>query len=232
MRRWALCLLLATTLSCQAADPSAAEPAILSVTGEGLVAAAPDMASVTVGVTSQASDAASALKANSRSMTALMGILDTFNIEASDRRTSGFNISPRYERRGDDSRAPEITSYEVSNQVTIRYRDIDRLGDLLDAVVRAGGNRIHGLSFGNSDDAGLRDEARQLAVADARRRATLYAEAAGGELGRVLSITEAGAPQPRPEMRTLAMADAYAVPLAAGENEIRAVVNVVFELEQ
>ena len=114
----------------------------------------------------------------------------------------------------------------------MNYRDIDRVGELLDAVVSSGGNRINGLMFGIEDDTGLRDEARELAIADAQRKASLYAESAGGKAGKVLSIAEAGAPQPRPMLRgAVAMAEASSVPIAAGENEFRAVVNVVFELE-
>jgi uncharacterized protein YggE len=206
-------------------------PATISVTGEGLVTAVPDMVTVTVGVVSQAQHAAAALAANNSAMKRLNDVLDDFDVAERDRRTSHFNISPRYDRRSNDGRAPEISSYEVNNQVTIRYSDIESVGKLLDAVVGSGGNRINGLVFGNEDDAGLRDEARKLAVADARRKASLYAEAAGGKAGKVLSISEAGAPQPRPMMRGTMMAEAASVPISAGENEFRASVNVVFELD-
>lgn len=232
MTRWlALGLLLLTAFSCHADDMSAPVPATISVTGEGLVTAVPDMVTVTVGVVSQAEDAAGALAANNAAMATLNDVLDDFGVAERDRRTSHFNISPRYERRSKDGGAPEISSYEVNNQVTIRYRDIDRVGHLLDAVVRSGGNRINGLAFGNEDDAGLRDEARKLAIGDARRKASLYADSAAGKVGKILSISEAGAPQPRPMMRGAMMAEAASVPISAGENEFGAVVNVVFELE-
>ncbi len=231
MRYLALGLLLFAAISCNADVDTDAGPATISVTGEGVVAVAPDMATVTVGVVTQAEDAASALAANNEAMAALNDVLDRFNIEERDRRTSNFNISPRYERRPNDGRQPRITSYEVSNNVSIRYREIDKLGNLLDAVVKSGSNRIGGLLFGNSDEEAHRDEARKLAVADARHRAELYATAAGVALGKVLSITEAGAPQPRPMLRGAMMAEAAAVPIATGENEIRAVVQVIFELE-
>lgn len=231
-RRLVLGLLLLTGFPCHADDASEPVPATVSVTGEGLVTAVPDMVTVTVGVVSQAQDAAAALAANSAAMEALNDVLDDFDVAERDRRTSNFSISPRYERRSNDGRAPQISSYEVNNQVTIRYRDIDRLGKLLDAIVASGGNRINGLVLGIDDDAGLLDEARRIAIADARRRATLYAEAAGRKAGKVLSIAEAGAPQPRPMLRgAVAMAEAVSVPISPGEHEFRAVVSVVFELE-
>jgi uncharacterized protein YggE len=231
MRRLAIALLLSTSLSCHADTAGHSMPSTVSVTGEGAVSVAPDMATATIGVVTQAANATSALAANNDAMSALFGVLDRFDVAERDRRTSNFNVSPRYERRPNDSQPPRITSYEVSNNLSIRYRKIDRLGDLLDAVVKSGSNRIHGLVFGNADESVRRDEARKLAVADARHRAELYAEAAGLTLGKVLSITEAGAPQPGPMLRTTMMAEAASVPISTGENEIRAVVQVVFELE-
>lgn len=234
MRFWPMLLLMATTLSCQAADTGDTAPALISVSGEGTVAAEPDMATVTVGVTTQEREAADALAANNLAMAALVDVLDGFDIAERDRRSSGFTINPRYERRDNGSGPLSITAYVVSNQMTIRYRDIDRVGQLLDAVVKSGGNSIGSLSFGNTDEAKLRDQARQLAVENAGHRASLYAGAAGGKVGRIVSISEAGAPQPRPELHRagVAMMAADSVPIAAGENEYRAVVIVVYEFEQ
>jgi uncharacterized protein YggE len=232
MRLWPLFLLLATTLSCQAEDLGGTAPALISVSGEGSVTATPDMAMVNVGVTTQAQDASDAVAANNRAMAELGKVLDDFGIAERDRKTSNFNIYPRYDHGRNGDRAPQISSYEVSNQLTIRVRQVDRLGELLNAVVKSGSNRIGSLSFANADDAALRDEARQLAVKDAKHKAALYAEAAGGKLGRIVSISEAGAAQPRPLMNArMMMADAESVPVSAGENEIREVVNVVYEFE-
>ena len=232
MRFLALCLVLAATLSCHAADSGAPAPAVITVSGEGAATAVPDMASVSVGVTTQARDAAEAMAANNRAMASLFDVLDKFGIAETDRQTSGFSVYPRRDRQIDGRNTSEITSYVVSNQVTVRIRDLDRLGELLSAVVGSGSNQLGSLSFGNSDEAKLLDEARTLAVANARHKASLYAEAAGGKLGRVISISEAGAAQPAPLMRAGMAMQMEAVPVAAGENEYRAVVNVVFELVQ
>ena len=232
MRFLALGLMLATTLSCHAADTSSPSPALITVSGEGMVSAAPDMASVSVGVTTQAREATEAMAANNRAMASLLKALDTFGVAETDRQTSGFNIYPRYDRPDGGRNTSEITSYVVSNQLTVRYRDLDRLGELLTAVVASGSNQLGSLSFGNTDQAELLDEARKQAVANARHKASLYAEAAGGKLGRVVSISEAGASQPTPLMRAGVMMQMEAVPVAAGENEYRATVNVVFEMDQ
>ena len=232
MRFLALCLVLTTTLSCHAADSNSPSPAVITVSGEGVVTAVPDMASVSVGVTTQAREATEAVAANNRAMASLVEALDKFGVAETDRQSSGFNIYPRYDRPIDGRNSTEITSYVVSNQMTVRYRDIDRLGELLSAVVASGSNQLGSLSFGNTDEAELLDEARTRAVANARHKASLYAEAAGGELGRVVSISEAGASQPSPLMRAGMAMQMEAVPVAAGENEYRATVSVVFELVQ
>ena len=231
MRLIATVLLLVTTMSCQAQGTNEPDPAIVSVTGMGVVTAVPDMVTLSVGVVTQGDSAAAALTANNNAMSALNDVLDGFDIAEHDRRTSNFNISPRYDRRSNDGRAPTISSYEVNNQLSIRYGEIDSLGKLLDAVVKSGSNRIGGMVFGNTNEDELRDEARKLAVADARHRAELYAEAAGLELGKVVSISEAGSPQPRQYERMAMVADVAAVPISAGQNEIRAVVQVIFTLE-
>ena len=234
MRRLALCLLLVTTLSCQAADTGEPAPALMSVTGQGSVAATPDMATVTVGVMTRAEDAADAVTANNEAMSALHEALDDFGVEESDRRSRGFSVQPTYDHRNSTDGVPRIDGYMVSNQVTVNVRDLDRLGDLLGAVVGSGGNTINSLQFGNTDAEERLDEARRLAVENAIHRASLYAEAAGGEVGRIVSITEAGADRPRPEMLGrdfVGISRAVAVPISAGQSEFTAIVNVVFELE-
>lgn len=237
MRLGAFCLLLITTLSCYAEDASEPAPALVSVSGQGVVAASPDMATVTVGVMNQSSDAASAVAANNQAMAALNEALDDFDIEERDRRTQGFSLQPRYDHRRITDGTPEITGYVVTNRLIVRVRDLDDLGDLLGTVIKSGSNSVNSLQFGNSGAEELLDEARQLAVANALHKASLYAREAGGQVGRIVTITEAGVSTPRPEqMRQVAYEMATtsiaAVPISAGENEFRAVINVVFEFEQ
>ena len=231
IRLIAISLLLVPALGCNAADTENSITSTVSVNGEGVVTAVPDMATVSVGVITQADTAADALVANNQAMVGLNGVLDSFSVAERDRQTSNFNISPRYRRNTNPPGEPRIESYQVSNQVTIRVRDLDKLGDLLDGLVKSGSNSVNGIQFGNSDQDERMDEARELAVADARRRAELYANAAGLRVGKVLSISESGTATPRPMLRGAMMAEAAAVPIAAGENEIRAMVQIVFSLE-
>jgi uncharacterized protein YggE len=208
----AMAFLLAMPL--QAAD----NPATISVTGEGHVELAPDMATINLGVTTEDRAAAAALSANSERLTQVISALKDAGIEGRDIQTSGLSLNPRYDYSNSNG-APLLTGYIASNSVTVRVRDLSLLGGLLDSVVTQGANTLNGLNFGLQDDAAARDEARRLAVEEAARKAAVYANAAGVALGPILSITEAGA-VPAPMLRMMA-AESFAkgadVPVAEGE---------------
>jgi hypothetical protein len=206
--------------------------------GQASVSAAPDMAMVQSGVVSDAATAGEAMTANTAAMSAVVARIKDAGIEGRDIQTSGFSVSPRYRRLkdGDDGDfRSEIVGYRVSNNVSVRVRDLANLGALLDAMVRDGANQIGGISFIVSDAETLKDKARKAAMADAVRKAELYAEAAGVKLGRVLSINEQDFGGPRPQMMMaradMAMEGAPA-PIEAGETSLQVRVNVTWELDQ
>jgi uncharacterized protein YggE len=197
------------------------------------------MATIQTGVVTQAVEASTALTANNAALENLMGVLKQFNIAAKDVQTSEFSIYPEYEQRPprrspQEPRAPRIVGYRVSNQVRVRVRSLPDLGKILDALVRAGSNQISGITFGIDQPTGVLNQARNRAMSDARSRADLYAQAAGVSVGRVLSISEqtAAIPRPQPTMARMAMAEASSVPVATGEQELRAVVHVVYEIAE
>lgn len=204
----------------------------ISVTGEGKAVAKPDMATIHTGVVSQAATAKEALAANSKAMEAVLAELKKRSIAAEDVQTSQFNVNPMYKHDERGRTAPEVVGYQVTNQVRVRVRKLDRLGDVLDALVQAGSNQMSGISFGLNEQQSILDEARIEAIADARRRAELYAKAAGVGVGKVLKINEQNVrfPQPVAMGRSYAMA-AEAVPVAAGEEEFHVTIDVTFALE-
>jgi uncharacterized protein YggE len=219
------------------AHPAAAQedtPRRIVVTGTGEARARPDVAVISAGVVVQSETASTALAENSRAMDAVLRQLRAAGLAEEDVQTSQFSVSPLYERlppERDSTAPPRIVGYQVSNQVTARVRDIDRLGAVLDALVSAGATNIDGPWFDIADPERLLGEARDAAVADAQARAQRYAAAAGVELGAVISIEEAGAfvPPPRPMMRAEAMsAD---VPIAPGQTELSASVTVTFAIK-
>lgn len=218
------------------AQTSPVQPATISLTGSGQVSAAPDMAMVTSGVISQADSARDALTANTRSMSSLIAAIKSAGIEARDIQTAGFSVSPRYAQqkvRENQWESPKIVGYQVNNGVSVRVRDLSKLGRLLDAMVSEGANNINGISFLVSDADTRRDEARTAAVADVRRKAELYAEAAGVGLGKILSITENshGRP-PQPMMMEARKAMDVSVPIETGEETIGVEVNITWEIDQ
>jgi uncharacterized protein YggE len=218
-----------------AARAEAPPPPAVTVAGEGSVSAAPDIAIVTIGVVTQGPTAAAALKANAAAMSKALAALKEARVEDRDVATSGLAVQPQYDypRDGSTARAQRISGYEARNAVTLRARDIGRLGELIDRLVQAGSNQIDGLAFDFADRAAKLDDARRAAVADARRKAELYATSAGATLGPVLSIDETmedGGP-PQPFARRMKAADTAATPLASGEQELKARVTMRFGLK-
>lgn len=199
----------------------------ISVTGEATVTAVPDMATISLGVTTIDPTAAAAMKANSAALAAVMARLKTAGIEDRDLQTSNLQLNPNW--INSENGMASITGYTASNILSVRVRDLTILGAVLDAAITDGANTLNGIAFGQSDPKPLQDAARQAAVADAMARAKLMTDAAGITLGRVISISENGgygAP-----MQMLAAADmAKSVPVAAGEIGVSASVNMVFEL--
>ncbi|MEL6169345.1 MAG: SIMPL domain-containing protein [Pseudomonadota bacterium] len=229
MRAWLLLLVL--TL----AGPTSAQHAddrLLTVTATGVVEAMPDMATIQLGVLTEERTAQAAISTNSRAMNGILATLTAAGIEARDLQTSNFSVSPRWGRYSQQGDRAEITGYQVSNQLTVRVRELEKLGEILDVVAQAGGNLFQGLRFGVEDDASLRDTARERAVAEARRKAELLAEAADVSLGALVSLSEATGASPRPMAQMdFARAESAAVPVAAGEVGITAQVSLVYRIE-
>ena len=221
-------IFLFTSIGAVADDGS---PPQIAVIGEGVVSAVPDMATVRVGVAREARAAGDAMRAASDAARAVLLRLEVLGIEARDVQTAGIRLDPRYQHTN-DGRPPKITGYVASNDLSVRVRDLDALGAVLDGVVSDGANGLGGLTFGVAEERTLMDEARRLAVADAQAKAELLAEASGIGLGPVLSISMGGpVAQPFPAGRSMAM-EAAAVPIAAGEMDFRQTVSIVFAIAE
>jgi hypothetical protein len=206
----------------------------LTVTGEGSTAVTPDMATVQIGVTKDADTAKAALDANTAAMKGALDRLKATGVEDRDMQTTGLNLGPRYDyNRTNPDGTPQITGFTASNGVTVRIRALETLGTVLDAVVADGANTLNGVSFGLQDPEPSLDAARKDAVADARRKAELYAEAAGVKLGAIQSITEQSgyaSPVPMPMAEASYAKSAAPVPVAAGEVRVTANVTIVWGL--
>jgi len=218
--------LVAVSVAAQADDKEMQRS--ITVSASGSLAAEPDMARITSGVTSEAATAREALSRNSKAIKEVIAGLKTAGIAPKDIRTSSFRIDPRY-TRAKEGQASVIDGYRVTNQIQITARDLDRLGEVLDQLVTLGANQMAGLTFEVSKAKTLRDEARKEAVANALRRAKLYATAAGAEVGEVLRISESTVVDaPRPVKMAMR---AEAVPLERGTEMLQANVTITWALE-
>lgn len=218
-----------------AAMPVAAFAATLTVVGEARVSAVPDMAVLTTGAVSSAKTADEALAANSKAVAAVIETLKAAGIAPADIATQNFSVQPQYSYPAQGSREPpKLTGFEVRNAVRVTVRKLDALGALLDKVVQSGANQASSLSFSMSDPAKLQREAQLASVKDGLDQAKALAAAAGVRLTRINSIQPDGMSlpvPPQPMMMMKADAARMAVPVEAGEIEIRARTALVYEVE-
>lgn len=203
----------------------------LIVSGEGRIEIAPDLAVITLGVSKEAKEAGEAMALVSEDMSAVVQELRAVGIAAEDLQTQRISLHPVWSDGGSygSSGQRRITGFAASNTLNLRVRDLDQLGEVLDRVLRAGANQFQGLRFDVEDHAGLQDQMRVRAVADARHKAELLAEAAGATLGPVRRITDqdhgGGAP-----MMALEMSRSDAMPIEAGALSFSHTVQVIFDL--
>jgi uncharacterized protein len=231
LKTWVAAVLL---IAAFAVSPAFAEEMkamrLLSISGHGEVSVVPDLATVTIGVTSTAASAREALDANTKSMTTLFDVLQKAGIDRKDITTSNFSVGPRYDYNN-NTQPPKVLGYDVTNSVSVVVRKIDDLGGLLDVAVTNGSNQINGVTFSVSKPEAALDEARKLAVADARHKAEIYAAAGGFTLGDIVSISE-GIEAPPPVMYAAqAKGIAQDVPVARGEQALAIDVSVRYEMK-
>ena len=203
-------------------------PAAISVTGEATVSVPPDLAQIDGGVTSEAKTAREASEANNAAMGKVLQALKGAGIEEKDIQTSRLSLQPQ--SAPNRSGPSAISGYRASNRVTIRVRDVAKVANVIDTLVGAGANEIGGINFVVSQASKLLDEARERAVADARRKAEIYAKAAGVTLGAPLSISEEGNSAPVP-YRRMAAGMAVSAPVAQGEETLAVSVSVSWAIK-
>jgi len=204
-------------------------PAAISVTGEATVSVPPDLAEIDGGVTSEAKTAREASEANNAAMGKVLQALKGAGIEEKDIQTSRLSLQPQ--SAPNRSGPSAIAGYRASNRVTIRVRDVTKVASVIDTLVGAGANEIGGINFVVSQASKLLDEARERAVADARRKAEIYAKAAGVTLGAPLSISEEANSAPVP-YRRMAAGMAASAPVAQGEETLAVTVSVSWAIKQ
>lgn len=198
----------------------------IKVTGMGEAKAVPDIAHLSIGVETEASQPSQALAENASRMQAVMARLMETGVAEKDLQTSQLSIWPVY---ADRQQPRKIQGYRASNQLRVTLREIERIGEILDQAVADGANTISGPGFSVANPKPLHLEARDAAVKDAIAKAERYAAAAGVTLGEVIRIDEGGAaPVISRQMRAEAMATS--TPIAAGETTISAQITMIFAI--
>ncbi|MEO8743277.1 MAG: SIMPL domain-containing protein [Lysobacteraceae bacterium] len=206
---------------------------LLQISAHGESHRTPDVATISAGVVTQDKDAKVAMSDNANRMNAVIAALKRAGVADRDLQTSSISLNPQYNYNSGSSNnePPTITSYQASNTVNVRLRDIGKVGDVLDALVKQGANQINGPTFNVDKPDAAMDEARTDAVKQAQARAALYASATGIKVRRIVSISESGeAAAPQPRMMLARANKASGTPIAAGESTLAVDLNVVFEL--
>lgn len=212
---------------CSLLAANAAERGV-TVTGQGEVRAVPDRARVTLGVSTQAKTAQQALAANEERLDAVLASVRQLQIPREEIQTSQLSLHPVYSHRPEAE--PELAGYRAENLITVEVSQLDRLGQLVDAAVKAGANQIVNLTFEVSEQAELIERARALAMTEAQRSARQLASLAGARLGAVVAIREAGARRPGPIPMAMEARSAD-VAIEPGTQEVSYTVEVTYALE-
>ncbi|MGJ5091979.1 SIMPL domain-containing protein [Bradyrhizobium oligotrophicum] len=223
-------LAAATTLPALADDIARQDTPAITVSGEASMTAPPDLAQIDAGVASDAKTAREAAEANNAAMAKVLQALKGAGIADKDYQTSRLSIQPQYAQNRPGQ--PTVTGYRASNRVTIKVHDVSKVASVIDTLVGAGANDVGNIYFSVAEPSKLLDQAREKAVADARRKAEIYAKAAGVTLGQPLNIAEDGAPAPVFRAKTFAAPMAATpTPVAQGEETLSITVNVTWAIK-
>jgi uncharacterized protein len=226
----AIALVVATTALLAAPALAQTPPPAISVTGEATVSVPPDQAQIDGGVATDAKTARDASDTNNAAMGKVLLALKGAGIDEKDYQTSRLSLQPQYAPNRTGSQSP-IVGYRASNRVTIRIRDVTKVANMIDLLVGAGANDIGGINFIVSQASKLLDDAREQAIADARRKAQIYAKAAGVTLGEPVSISEEGSGTPMFRARVAGGMAASAAPVAQGEETLSVTVHVSWAIK-
>ena len=203
----------------------------IQVSATGTANMAPDMATVSAGVVTQGKTAREAMFGNATKMTRVFEELEASGIEKKNITTSQLSLQPKYNYQ--NRQAPKIEGYEARNTVSAKTYNLDNVGAMLDALVKAGVNNINGVQFSIKDSKAARDKAREDAIREAREKAESMAAAAGVKLGKLKSLSEGGGnfnPRPVPYAMEARAVGGASTPVAAGEQSISVTVNMSYDI--
>ena len=236
----AIALAAGTAMTAACAQTSApvssmasADGTLVSVSAEATSKRVPDVATISTGVVTRGADTNTAMRQNADQMAKVMAALKGAGINERDIQTAGVNLNPQYHY--EQNQPPKITGYEARNTVSVKVRDLAKLGKIMDTLVAQGANELNGPSFEVDKPDEAYDEARRAALEKAQARAEMYAKALNLKVRRIVSIDETGGGfrPPMPMARGMVMAEAAMAKdtsIAPGESSLSVNLNIVFEL--
>ena len=205
----------------------------ISVLGEGIVLAQPDVARITLGVEVFDQSLSNAQAEAARRMDAVVSMLKADGIPDADIRTVSYNVTPQYEQQPNTNQST-LRGYQVQNLVEVRTKNVPGLGSLLDDAVGSGATRVYGIAFEASDMEGLKNQARDQAMANARAKAEQLARGAGVSLGRPTTVEESdtgGVTPMQAQAPRAAAASAPTTPIQPGQLQVSTTVRVVWSIQ-
>lgn len=204
----------------------------MTASGTGTVYLTPDVAYVYIGVQTKSPNVAKALDENNRNAAAISKTLQELGVEAKDIQTSAFNIYPMPSEYGPNG---EVLSndYVVDNTVYITVHDLPKLGEILNAVVKAGANSINGVSYDVMDKEASFNEARQMAIDNAKQTASDMASAVGIKLGKLTSVYvySSGNAMPMYDVKGYGGGGMGSVPVSSGQLQLTVTADLTYEIK-
>jgi uncharacterized protein YggE len=207
------------------------QPKGITVEGVGRVTVSPDLATITAGVQADGSTAAAAQSRASAAMAKIIAAEKALGVVDKDLATQWDALQPQYQYNQSGSTPPKVIGYQASQTLSIKVRNLDKAGGVIDAAVNAGANQIGGLSFSIADATSASAQARTAAVADARARAQALASAASVTLGSAVAISDVSSPAPAPipyADTSKAAGVSAQTPIQPGTTDVEVVVQVTF----
>lgn len=183
----------------------------ISFSGEGKIFAVPDIAAISFSIVTEASTSKVAQDQNSEKSKKIVEFLKNQNIEDKNIKTTGYNVYPQYSyprpllRQGFEGQAlapesypeyydsnPKITGYQVSQSFEVKIRDLEKVSAVLDGLVTTGANQVNNLGFKVDNEEELKEQARELAIKDAKEKANKLKKQLDIRLGKIVNYNEGG----------------------------------------
>jgi hypothetical protein len=201
---------------------------VISVRGEGRVYTKPDIALADLSVVSEGYQIKDVQEDNSKKMNKVIKFLKDFGVEEKDIKTTNYQIYPRYIY--EEKKSPRIGSYEITQTLEVKVRNLDKIGEILEKSVNNGVNQVTSLHFQLDNDKEVKDQARKLAIDEAKEKAKRLASLMGVKLGAISGYDEATSFD-YPVYREYGLGGGEAPQIQAGENEIVVDVTLIYEID-